>query len=79
MNEQQERRSGNERIAVLETELKSMKKQHEEMARDIKTILSTLSEAKGGWRVMMMVGGASGVLGAFISKWIGPVSSVLPK
>jgi len=79
MNEPQERRSGNERIAVLETELKAMKKQHEEMARDIKTILSTLSEAKGGWRVMMMVGGASGVLGAFISKWIGPVSSVLPK
>jgi chromosome condensin MukBEF ATPase and DNA-binding subunit MukB len=76
---QRERRAENERIAVLETELMAMKKQHADMAADIKTILATLSEAKGGWRVMMMVGGASGVLGAFISKWIGPVSSVLPK
>jgi len=76
---QRERRSENERIAVLETELRAMKHQHEEMAKDIKVILQTLSEARGGWRVMMLVGGASGVLGAFITKWVGPIASVLPK
>jgi len=57
-----ERRSGNERIAVLETELKAMKRQHDDMARDIKIILATLSEAKGGWRMLLLVGGST-VLG----------------
>jgi len=73
----QERRLDNERVAVLETELKAMKAQHAEMAADIKIILQTLSEARGGWRVMMLVGGASGVVGAFLSKWIGPISSII--
>jgi len=74
-----ERRSGNERIAVLETELKAMKSQHDDMARDIKIILATLSEAKGGWRMLLLVGGSGGLVGAFIAKWITPISSVLPK
>jgi hypothetical protein len=74
-----ERRLENERVAVLETELKTMKQQHTEMAADIKIILQTLSEARGGWRVMMLVGGASGVFGAFLSKWIGPISANILK
>ena len=75
----EERRTGNERIAVLESELRAMKKQHEEMAKDIKIILSTLAEARGGWRVMMLIGGASGVAGAFISKWMGMISTVIQR
>jgi hypothetical protein len=36
------------------------------------SIQSTLSEAKGGWKVMMLLGGASSVLGASLvqlSNW----------
>ena len=33
----------------------------------VSNINSTLSEAKGGWRVLMYIGGASGAVGAFIS------------
>lgn len=33
----------------------------------IQEIQNTLSEAKGGWRILMMLGGASGILGAFLS------------
>lgn len=36
-------------------------------------IQQTLSEAKGGWRVLMLMGGAAGVVGGFLSKYIGKV------
>ena len=34
-----------------------------EMRGDVKEILSTLNQAKGGWRTLMMVGGVSGTVG----------------
>lgn len=68
-----------ERISVLETQMNAMMTQHKDMARDIKIILNTLAEAKGGWRMMMLIGGAGGVVGAFIGKWISVVTISLPK
>jgi prefoldin subunit 5 len=45
---------------------------------DIKTSLqsiqSTLSEAKGGWRMLMLIGGASGTVGAAITQFAHYVS-----
>jgi prefoldin subunit 5 len=45
---------------------------------DIKTSLqsiqSTLSEAKGGWRILMLIGGASGTIGAAITQFAHYVS-----
>ncbi len=38
------------------------------MGKDVKKILSTLSEAKGGWKMVMLLGGSAGVLGAFAGK-----------
>lgn len=68
-----------ERIAVLETQMEAMLSQHKDMARDIRIILNTLAEAKGGWRMMMLVGGAGGAIGAFLGKWISVMSTVMPK
>lgn len=67
------------RVAVLESQFAEMKRQQEDMALDVKKVLSALSEAKGGWRVMMMIGGSAGLVGAFIGKWIGPIVTALPK
>jgi len=36
----------------------------DEIKRSIASINTTLSEAKGGWRVMLSIAGASGTIGA---------------
>ena len=50
-----------------------MDKLVESMAAMNKTLLdinATLSEAKGGWKVLMMIGGAGGALGSIITQVI---------
>jgi prefoldin subunit 5 len=69
-------------LAVHETEIKHLQADMDRMVADmeaIKTALNqinqTLSEAKGGWKVLMMLGGAGGVLGSAITQiiqhWLG--------
>lgn len=38
------------------------------MQGDVGTIKDTLAEARGGWRVLMLIGGAGGALGAAITQ-----------
>lgn len=33
-------------------------------------IQTTLAEAKGGWKILMMLGGAGGVLGAALTQFV---------
>jgi prefoldin subunit 5 len=40
------------------------------MNKTLTDINNTLSEAKGGWKVLMMIGGAGGALGAVITQLI---------
>jgi len=40
------------------------------MNKTLSDINTTLSEAKGGWKVLMMFGGAGGVLGALFTQLI---------
>lgn len=78
----EDRRTDNEsreRIIVLETQMNAMLEQHKQMGHDIRIILNTLAEARGGWRMMMLVGGAGGAIGAFLGKWLEALSSVVPK
>jgi len=51
-------------IAHLQSDMDKMAVDIEEIKKTLASISSTLSEAKGGWRVLMLVGGASGALGA---------------
>jgi len=51
-------------IAHLQFDMDKMAADIEEIKKTLASINSTLSEAKGGWRVLMLVGGASGALGA---------------
>jgi molybdopterin biosynthesis enzyme len=39
-----------------------------EVKDDVKAIRATLDKATGGWKVLMMVGGASAAIAAFITK-----------
>lgn len=58
-----------ERIAILETQMHSICEQLKTINASLSSIHDTLSEAKGGWKLLMLVGGASGAIGAFIAKW----------
>ena len=64
---------------MLESEFRAMREDHREMAADIRIIRDTLSEAKGGWRVIMLVAGGAGVIGAFAGKWLAIVLNGAPK
>lgn len=79
MNEQPQRRMMNnisERdFGRLEAEVKTLKDQniefkasHQRMNDKLDLLVSAVTEAKGGWKMLMMVGSASAVLGALTSK-----------
>jgi len=68
--------SANIEIALLKQAMSHRDKQIEELTESLKTltgkvdnIAQTLSEAKGGWRILMMVGGAAGLMGGAV-HWI---------
>lgn len=65
------------RLATLEEQMRATRADHAEMRADVKTIMATLQEAKGGWRTLMMVGGAAGAVGAVIGKLL-PFMPVKP-
>lgn len=63
-------------IATHASEIKHLQANMDRLVEDmndvkqtLNAINSTLSEAKGGWRVLMMVGGAGGVFGAVVT-WV---------
>lgn len=69
-------------LAVLKTEFAHMKATLEDVkysnarqSEQIDKVLQTMSEAKGGWRVLMIVGGAAGTLSGglvwLMSHWKG--------
>lgn len=55
------------RIDTLEGNLRSI-------AADVREIRDTLAQARGGWKTLMLVGGAAGAVGALLGK----LSTVIP-
>ena len=49
-----------------------------EQGQDIKTILRTLNQARGGWKTLLLVAGISSVLGALSAK-IATFMGALPR
>lgn len=61
-------------IAVLETKVEAQGKEIERltaiverMATKLDTVASTLTEARGGWRAMMLLGGAGATFGGLVT------------
>jgi len=62
-------------LATHEAEIKHLQADMDKLVNDMESIKTTLvevqktlSEAKGGWRVLMLLGGAGGVLGSAITS-----------
>ena len=56
-------------IKHLQTDMDRMVQDMDEIKRTLAAIQKTLSEAKGGWRTLMYVGGASATVASFLT-WI---------
>lgn len=65
-------------IAILKTELDHMMRDMDSLKQDVKAIRETLSEARGGWKTLMLVAGVSSTLGALMAKFL-PWFGVFPK
>ena len=57
-------------IKHLQDDMDKLVKSVNAMQKTLADIDKTLSEARGGWRVLMMMGGAGGVLGAVVTQVI---------
>ena len=59
-----------ERLARLEQQMADTRDDLKEMRQDVRVIRDTLSEAKGGWKTLALIAGASGTLGALAVKFL---------
>jgi len=51
-----------------DAEIETLQKEIAELRQEIKQISKILNEARGGWRTMMLLGGAAGAVGAAFAK-----------
>jgi prefoldin subunit 5 len=55
-------------IAHLQNDMDKLVASVADMQKTLSDIDKTLSEAKGGWKMLMLIGGAGGVLGAALTQ-----------
>lgn len=51
-------------VAHLKVSFVDMKTTNAELDRKLDQVLAQLAEARGGWRTLMLIGGAAGTLGS---------------
>jgi len=56
-------------IKHLQDDMDRMVKDMNEIKKSLVKIQDTLSEAKGGWRTLMLIGGAGGALGVMLTQF----------
>lgn len=56
-------------VAALQVQMSDLKARHAVTDAKLDLVLDKLSEAKGGWRVMMLLGGGASTLGAGLT-WV---------
>jgi len=57
-------------LGELQAEVRNVKEAVGEMRKDIKGILDTLAQARGGWKTLLLVAGIAGVAGAVLTKLV---------
>lgn len=56
-------------IAVIQTEVTHLKTAFARSEDKLDKIMSTMDEARGGWRTLLLIGGAAGTVGGGLS-WL---------
>ena len=57
-------------VARMEVQVERLEKDMAELKDDVKAIRATLDKASGGWKVLMLVGGASAAIATFVTKML---------
>ena len=57
-------------IGRLEGRMASVERDLSGMKTDLRCILKTLNEARGGWKTLLLAAGVAGTAGAFITKFL---------
>jgi prefoldin subunit 5 len=57
-------------IEALERDIKNLRADIKEMNQTLHEIHTTLSQARGGWKTLMLVGGAAATISALVTKLI---------
>lgn len=55
-------------IGRHDAQIETLRFQMEQVLQELHEIKATLAEAKGGWRMLMMMGGAGAAFGAAVVK-----------
>ena len=54
-------------IAVLKSQVEGMASKLDKVERTLEEVKNLLTEARGGWKMMMMLGGAASVFGGLLT------------
>lgn len=73
-----ERRGDYSDIARLQSDVRHLEGQVQELRTDVKSLLAMVNQSKGGWKVILMVAGVAGTAGAALAKII-PFLGAMPK
>lgn len=60
----------------LTAEVAQLQREVTELRCDMKKVLETLQEARGGWRTLMLVGGAAATVGGALVKFLPAILGV---
>ena len=63
-------RTVEERLATLEADQRNLAADVVELKGDVKTVLATLSQARGGWKALVLLASFAGAAGAFAGKLV---------
>ena len=66
-------------LGRLEAQMENVVKTLSELEKQVSEISHTLAEARGGWRTLMWVSGASATIGGLIAKFAPYISSMGPR
>ena len=50
--------------------LRALEDRTERIENKLDVLAETMAQAKGGWKTLLLVGGAAGAMGAFIGKFL---------
>lgn len=64
-------RDERERLVTLEQQMRDSREDMAELKQDVKAIRSVLAEARGGWKILLLLGGAAAAIGAAFGKLLG--------
>ena len=66
-------------IAVLKTQMQTMATKLDKVEHTLEEVKTLLTEARGGWKMVMLLGGAAATFGGLITYFLTHSISIGPK